>query len=210
MNFGEALSSDSIERHAHAALFLQGQGASGYEFLPLLLQRCQSIDLSQLTLSKHEVTLVGCGAVSLGTIVGTRGFDAGDAFHAKVLNWLMELTYSSHIQVFGYGIYGLGALRPLPESAIERLVNLVGSERRADEHGIISSRGIAFRVLAQADHALARPFAGSPACDEYLCAIDTWIADYRQRFPNNRVGLNEIEEEPRWLRSQMSRTEDIE
>ncbi len=94
MNFGEALLSDSMEAHARAALFLRAQGASGYEFLPLLLQRCQSVDLSQRTLSKYEEMLVGYGALSLGTIIGAHGFDACDAFHAKVLEWLIDLTFS--------------------------------------------------------------------------------------------------------------------
>ncbi len=201
LNYGEALLSDSMEAHARAALFLRAQGASGYEFLPLLLQRCQSVDLSQRTLSKYEEMLVGYGALSLGTIIGAHGFDACDAFHAKVLEWLIDLTFSPHIEIAANGLYGLGDLRPLPGSAIERLTNLVSSERRTDDTGIITCRGIAFRLLAKADHELARPFVESPACAEYLHAMDTWIADYRERFPDNLAGYNEAKEECRWLRS---------
>ena len=120
--------------------------------------------------------------------------------HADVLDWLLALTYSRHIRVAAYGIYGLGELHCLPIAARERLTELVGSERRTDDHGTITCRAMAFRVLAKAGHNLATPFVGSPACEEYLHALDLWIADYRRSYPDNLARCNEIEEESQWLR----------
>ncbi|MEM9646746.1 MAG: hypothetical protein AAF989_17270, partial [Planctomycetota bacterium] len=61
-------------------------------------------------------------------------------------------------------------------------------------------RGVAFRVLAKTDRELAGRFLDSPACDEYVQAIDRWISRYRGDFPDNLRRRRELEEESRWLR----------
>ena len=189
-----------MKSHSAAALFLRAQGANGYPFVPSLLERCKAVDLSQPALNKLEETLVGYGALSLGTIINAYGFDDTNALHADVLDWLTGLTYSPHVQIAAYGIYGLGELQPFPIVATDRLTELAGSDRRADDHGTITCRAIAFRVLAKADRELAMPYVDSPACEEYLHAIDHWIADYRRSNPDNLARCNEIEKESLWLR----------
>jgi len=200
LNFGESLASDSLKTHSAAALFLRAEGVKGYPFLPLLLQRCKSVDLSQPALNKLEETLVGYGALSLGTITNAYGFNDADALHTDILRWLLALTYSRHVQVAACGIYGLGELHCLPVAAHERLTELVASERRPDDHGIITCRSIAFRVLAKTDRHSAKSFVDSHACEEYLQAIDHWISDYRRSNPDNLARCNEIEQESQWLR----------
>jgi len=198
LDFDRALTSDSIKSHSAAAVFLWAEGADGCEHVQKLLECCQAVDLANSKLAKIEENLVGRGARSLATIVNAVGYDESDSLHRAVVDWLLHLTYNQHIQIAAYGIHAIGDLGIPPEAIRCRLEELIVADRRADDHGVITCRAIAFRSLAGINRALARPYVESPACAEFISAIDHWKSEY----PDNIRRRDELIDEIAWLRQQ--------
>ncbi len=134
----------------HAALFLRAQGASGYEFLPLLtsamsIGRSLSENTEQVRKKCWWVTVL----YRLGLLLALMWFDACDAFHAKVLEWLIDLRFPPHVEIAETDSMALVTCVHYLVRQFERLTNLVSFERREDDTGIITRRGIAFSVTRQ-------------------------------------------------------------
>jgi hypothetical protein len=198
LDFERALASDSIKSHSAAAVFLRAEGKDGYRHLPRLLECCKAVDLTQTELSKIEENLVGCGARTLAAIVNGVGYDESDPLHHAVADWLLHLTNNQHVQIAAYSIYAIGDLGIPPEAIRCRLEELINTDLRADDHGVITCRAIAFRCLAGINRALARPYVDSHACAEFISAIDHWSTQY----PDNIRRRNELIDEIDWLRQQ--------
>lgn len=195
MDFAAKLRSPSVRDHADAAIFLQAEGANGAEHLSALLQKCQSIDLTRV-LDRAEETLLGVGAMTMGSIVGAVGFDPENALHISILHWILNLTSSSSVKVAVYSIYGLGNLGVCRTEVIERLSSLVNSERRIDDHEIVSLRGIALRILARLDVETAAMFVDTLAFEEYGRALEYWMSSSSS---DNEDVMRELLEERDWL-----------
>lgn len=170
------MESESISRQCAGALFLRAEGSSGASCLPLLLERCKSIEIDDADLDNVEKMLVAYGAISLGTIVNEIGYDPSNELHTEVKAWLLRITSSRHNEISAFAMYGIGDLAVSDEEVLDRLVELVQSKRSSNDVEIISLRGIAFRILAQLDQSQARTLVDTPACREFLDAVQEWRA----------------------------------
>lgn len=164
-------------------------------YLPLLLQKCQAIDSSR-NLDRYEEALLGFGASTLGGIISESGFTAGDPLHEKILRWIIESTRSPNINVAGHSVYALGGLGRDSSAARERLCEIASSDLRGDEHKDVSLRAVALRLVRRIDPALAATFIDTPAFDEYVHAVEHWIATDASK---NTETLLELERELAWL-----------
>ncbi len=195
MDFAAKLDSSYVRDQSEAALFLRSEGANGLTYLPLLLQKCQAIDSSK-TLDRHEETLLGFGAMTLGGLIADSGFNAGDPLHTQILQWIIESTKSRNINVAGHSVYALGGLGRESSAARERLCEISNSDLRGDEHKDVSLRAVALRLVRRIDPALAATFVNAPAFDEYVYAVEHRIATEASKNSETRL---ELERELAWL-----------
>lgn len=196
MDFAAKLRSPSAKDQSEAAIFLRAEGANGADHLPALLARCQDID-AEGELDRFQEALLGCGAMTMGDIVGAMGFDSENALHVSILNWTVKSTASSNSRVAAYSIYGLGNLGVRHPDAIECLARLVTSDRRIDEHECVSLRAIALRIMRRLDCELAATFVDNSAFEEYERAVEYWMNT--DAFQNEDTAL-ELQEELDWLK----------
>lgn len=195
MDFAAKLDSPSVRHQAEAALFLRSEGVNGVTYLPLLLQKCRAIDASK-DLDRYEETLLGFGAMTLGGIITESGFNASDPLHDKILRWIIESTQSPNINVAGHSVYALGGLGRDSSAAREQLCAIANSDLRGDEHRDVSLRAVALRLVRRIDPALAATFVDAPAFDEYVHAVEHWIATNPSKNPEAQL---ELERELTWL-----------
>jgi hypothetical protein len=191
LDFSKALVSDEVRVQCAAACFLRARGANGASYLPELLRRCQNVAITDPDLPPAEEMLFAYGARTLGTICNAVGFDAADAIHVAIKDWLIQLAMNGHAEIAGTAIYGLGDLGVPPVEVRDKLEDLVQGERRPDDFDIITCRGTAFRMLAKSDRDTASRYSGFPACDEYLFAVRNWL----ESRPVDHALLGEIQ----WL-----------
>jgi hypothetical protein len=195
MDFDAKLRSPSVRDQSAAAIFLRAEGANGAKHLPALLQKCQAIDTTSV-LDRFEESLLGSGAMTMGDIVAAIGFDAQNALHVSILQWIVQSTSSPNINVAAHSIYGLGNLGAPHQEAIECLGRLVTSDRRSNEHEHVSLRAIALRILRRLDCGIAATFVDAPAFEEYAHAVKHWISTDASKNDETRLELqNELE----WL-----------
>ena len=194
MDFDEALNSPSVRTQSGAALFLRAEGPGAEKHLPKLLECCRAVDLTSKVFDKFQIALLGFGACTLGDIVRQIGFDPDDSFHVDVLNFIVELANTTNTELSAYAINALGCLGTTHLTAIDCLKRIVLSNKRSDDHSIVTRRAIAFRMLAQIDRSLATEFLGQAACQEYLNTIDLWLRDAGPSTQHSLV------EEAKWCR----------
>ena len=194
MNFDEELRSTSVRDQSAAALFLRAEGKNAEKHLPKLLERCRAIDLTANELDRFQIALLGLGAMTLGDCIRQIGFDTNSSFHIDAMHFIIELTQCKNTEVAAYAINGLGCLGSAHPDAIGCLKDIALSQKRTDDHGIVTCRAIAFRMLAQIDRSLAAPFRDSLACQEYLNAVDRWLQTESSGVQQQLV------EESKWLR----------
>ncbi len=177
-------------------MFLRAEGVNGAEHLPLLLQRCQALDVTRV-LDCFEEALLGFGAMTMADIVGAVGFDPRNDLHISILGWIVRSTSSSNINVAAHSIYGLGNLGVAHPNVIECLSLLVMSPKRTDEYRCVSLRAIALRILRRLDSEMAAMFVDAPAFDEYAQAVAHWLDSTDAKSSVTDLELhNELE----WLR----------
>jgi hypothetical protein len=193
MDFDAALRSPSVRDQSAAAIFLRAEGANGAMHLPALLRCCQAIDTTR-DLDRFEESLVGYGAITMAEIVAAIGFDPQDSLHVSIVRWIMQSTSSPNISVAAHSVYGLGNLGiSIPETA-ECLGHVVTSEKRRNEHEHVSLRAIALRALRRLDPGVAATFFDAPAFDEYVHAVEHWLATDASKNDETRLELqNELE-----------------
>jgi len=194
MDFRFALSSDSIKVRSEAALFLRSERASGYVHLPMLLQRMQDTDLAKDVLSKDEIELVGCGALSIGSILEAVEYDETNSMHNRLVDYVVELVSSKHNDIAAYALNSLGELSPPPKMAVGLYEFVIQSGLRHNEHPVVTIRAIAFRMLAKADSYIARKYIDYDACREYILALDYWQVDCSLQSRNS------LRQESDWIR----------
>jgi hypothetical protein len=195
MDIDALLQSSSLRDQSTAAVFLQSPRSPGAQHLPVLFQRCQAIDANKV-LDRYEERLLGCGAMSMGTILGRIGFDSQDTLHFAILQWISQLTSSTNRSVAAGAIYGLGSLGVCHPLAIESLCGLVRDDARVDEETNISLRAIALRNLRRLDSGIAAQFVATCAFQEYALAIEQWIATGAAISSESQ---SELLEERAWL-----------
>jgi hypothetical protein len=195
MDFAAKLNSPSIRDQSAAALFLRSEGAKGITLLPLLLQKCKAIDASK-ELDRYEEALLGFGASTMSGLITESGFNAGDSLHDKILRWILESTQSPNINVAAHSVYALGGLGGESSAARERLCDIANSDLRGDEDEHVSLRAVALRLVRRIDPILAARFVNTPAFDEYVHAVEHWIATDASKNAETRV---ELEHELDWL-----------
>jgi hypothetical protein len=195
MDFAAKLNSSSVRDQWEAALFLRSEGANGVAYLPLLLQKCQAIDSTEI-LDRHNETLLGFGAMTLGGLIAESGYNADDPLHNQILQWIIESTNSPNINVAGHSVYALGGLGRESSAARERLCEIANADLRGDEHKDVSLRAVALRLVRRIDPASAATFVDAPAFDEYAHAVEHWIASEASKNSATRL---ELERELAWL-----------
>lgn len=134
MDIDANLKSLSVRDQSAAALFLRAEGANGAQHLPALLEACQAIDPNNGRLDRFQEALLGFGAITMGSIIGTVGFDERDPLHLSILHWIAQSTSSPNLNVAGRSVYGLGNLQSRHPIAVDRLSELVPSERRSKQY----------------------------------------------------------------------------
>lgn len=175
LDFDRALRSDSIRAHVYAATFLAAEGKSGAPYLSELLSRCRSINPNSDVLSDDQQRLLSRGATSMATVVRAVGYDYADAVHAGVLQWIISLTTSRHIQIAGTSIHALATLGFPPQETRTTLEHLIRSDRRSDDYPLITCRGTAFRCLAEINRQFVDPFLDTPACHDHVTLLKCWL-----------------------------------
>jgi hypothetical protein len=194
MDFGLELSSSSILRQSQAAILLRSESSVGYVHLPMLLQCSQGVDLSRDDLTHEEISLVGYGAISMGAILNSFGYDDGIEIHRKLVDWLIELVTNKNIKIAAGGLLGLGELSTLPTSALSAFEFVIQSKLRHDEHPKVTLRAIALRMLVKTNPRFAEKYSNHDSCSEYHRALEFWLLD---ASPALRVSLLE---EIDWIR----------
>ena len=197
MDFEVDLRSSAVSTQSAAALFLRAEGAEGAAHLPQLLEACQAIELDD-DLDRYQETLLGFGAITMGDIVGALGFDDCNELHLSILKWLVRLTSSSNPNVAALSIYGLGHLKSTLPEAVNCLQLIILTEPRAKEHPEVTLRALALRNLRRLDAELAVQFVDAPAFDEYIHAVEHWIATHGT---GGLVARRELSAERDWLES---------
>lgn len=194
MDFEANLKSESVSDHAAAAIFLRSEGTAGEKHLPALFERCQAVDLNAEH-DQFEEALLGFGAMSMGSILNSAGFDAANTLHSAIESWIVSATQSSNTKVAGYAIYGLGNLGPTSQS-IEQLTRIVLSDLRQDEDEHVTIRAVALRNLRKLAPDSALKFADTPAFTEYSQAIKHWIETDASKNPETNLA-----QEQEWISS---------
>ena len=194
MDYGFALSSDSIKARSEAALFLRSELASGYVHLPMLLRRSQEIDLTKDVLSKEEIELVGYGALSIGSILNAVGYDETNSMHHRLVDYLIELASSKHNDIAAYALHGLGELSSPPTRVIGAYEHVIQSGLRYNEHPVVTIRSIAVRMLVKTNSYIARKYIDHDASREYLLSIEQWEVECSQESRKS------LRDESDWIR----------
>lgn len=196
LDFAGKLRSGSVRQQLSAATHLQWQGEAGYEHVPALLEVCKSVNLPCRQLSQIEEKLLERGARAVVKIINAVGYDEAEPLHREVLDWLANISESQSSYVAASATWAIGDLQAPPGKVVSQLEKLIASERRPDENRAITCRGIAFRILARLDRARASRFVDTPACKEYLNAIEIWTADHGAY---DRSVREELTREAAWL-----------
>lgn len=195
MDYEKALRSDSAKARSTAACFLRSKRADGYPFVPLLLATCQADNIDAATLSEDDEKLIWYGSLSLGSILNAKGYSDDNALHREIRDWLLSLTQSHHINVAGHAIHAIGEIDHLPLATQHRLAELIESNLRDDEK-TITIRATAFQMLSKLNRKLASKYKHTPACVEYLKAVDVWISGADKK----PAAIKLLKEETSWLR----------
>ena len=195
MDFSANLQSSSVRDQSYAAIVLRAEGADGAEHLHALLQKCQAIDQTK-ELDRFEESLLAFGAMTMGDMIGTIGFDAHDLLHISIAEWLVRSTSSLNLAVAAGAICGLGHLAARAAEVTECLGKLVDADHRSNEDEHVSLRAIALRNLRRIDSGLAAKFVDAPALEEYACAIKNWLSDGASLSVATR---RELQDELEWI-----------
>ncbi|WP_182871495.1 hypothetical protein [Stieleria mannarensis] len=192
-------SSATPERNCLAAAKLRNLGESGRHLLPVVYQLCREVVVDG-ELSKVEYGFLLSAVRSIGCVINSIDFDARDELHTEFVDWAIALTYSADNELRAIGIWTLGDLGVPPECVRERLIDLVGSERYANDHDHTTSRSIAFRMLARVSRETAAKFIGTEACKEYLQSMNFWLRRNAERPTGHYDHGPALEAEVAWLR----------
>ncbi len=129
MDFEAALSKESpIGEQARAATFFRSLGVDGEKHLALLFAAMNRVDLTRRELDKHEIVLVGLGAISIASTLNKVGFNPTSSVHSEMAQWILRNTSSPNIEVSAYCII------PRPQAP----------------HAAVDIAGAGIRPLAQA------------------------------------------------------------
>lgn len=198
MDFEAALAKESpLREQARAASFFRSLGVDGEKHLASLFAAMNRIDLDRRDLSKHEIKLVGLGAMSIASTLNEVGFNPTSSVHFEMAQWILRNTSSPNIEVSAYCINALGEFRINNNAFIPTLCELTQAVRRQDESEQITLRAIAFRMLSRISNSTALNDISTDACKEYLAAVEIWIAE----FPDRRDWL---EMEVSWIQANQS------
>ncbi len=130
MDLDTYLQSSSVRDQSYAAIVLRAEGADGAEHLHALLQKCQAIDQTK-ELDRFEESLLAFGAMTMGDMIGSIGFDAHDLLHTSIAKWLVRSTSSPNLAVAAGAICSLGNLAARAAEVTECLGKLVDADRRS-------------------------------------------------------------------------------
>lgn len=200
MNFADLLASNDLRKHCTAVAFLRSEEERGEIYLPRLLEICRSIDILRENKTKQEENFLVMAARAMGEIISRVGFDNGKELHTSCVQWFDELTRTGEADSVFSGIWGFTDLGVPPKTTIERLHQIAIGNALKREPPQMSSRGLAFRAIAKLDPQLAQTLIEYSCCTEYLQGIDSWIAEYREKYPDNFKIVEDLIEESRWLR----------
>jgi hypothetical protein len=198
--FATRLASEDPLDHCRAVLFLCGEGASGEVYLPRLLDICKRTDIGKQSKSEREQSFLVLSARAMGVILRLVGFREDDVLHAGCLQWFEDLSTSGEVDSLFAGIWGFGELGVPPKKPMDRLYQIATGNRHRNEPPQMSSRGLAFRMIANLDRQIAQTIVDRQCCLEYLQGIDLWIAEYEEKYPSNSRLIEGLLDESRWLR----------
>jgi len=148
-----------------------------------------------------KMTFLYFAAGRMARYVNELGHD-GSELHFAITNYLIDLTRHRDVVVAVTSTYALADHGAKPLAVIDRLVEMVTSERRQDDHPIVSCRGLALRMLKRLDVNLAVEYVGTPAFEDYHRSVKHWIESGSSKNPETN---RELRAELAWLNSQEGR-----
>lgn len=169
--------------------------------LPEIYDACRAIDLETLQKPSKEMGFLCFAMRRMARYVNERGHD-GSELHSAITDYLINQTRHSEITVALTATYALADHGAKPAAVLNRLCEMVESERREDDHPIVTSRAIALRMIKRLDVELASQYVDTLAFDDYRRSVNHWIEAGSSKNPETN---NELQAEMLWLNSQESR-----
>jgi hypothetical protein len=166
-----------------------------------IYRACHAIDVANLVIPSKEMGFLCLAMHRMARLINEIGHDDSE-LHSSITNYLIELTHHSDVRVALTATYALGDHGPKPAAVVEHLCRLANSERRNDDHSIVTMRVIAVRMLKRLNPELATTFANSDAFIEYSNIINHWLTTDSTK---NADVIEELKAEANWIYSQDGR-----
>lgn len=166
--------------------------------LAVIYRACRGFDVASLKIPSKEMGFLCLAMHRMARLINEIGHDDSE-LHSSITNYLIELTHHSDVRVALTATYALGDHGPKPDAVIENLCRLVNTERRNDDHSIVTMRGIAVRMLKRLNPELATTFVSSDAFIEYSNIINHWLTTDSTK---NADVIEELKAEAHWIDSQ--------
>ena len=170
-----------------------------YSIMPLMVEKAMEVDVHSGPIDLISATFVGRAAKNAARSIRQQGYSDRDEFHRQVAGWIFELNYCSELNTAALSVEALGELWVPPKSVRKRLIELVHSERRADNQQPGTIRAIAYRMLSKRDRDTAKQLIDTPARKEFQSGINELLQRYRLEFPNNANVPQGLWSEIAWL-----------
>ena len=197
-SWARQLESNDRRRQVQAAHFAQYEDGA-YDLLPLMIKKAKEIDVDHGPIDLVSSNFLGSAIQTSAKLIRRRGFNENDGFQQEVLDCIFELNFCSELNVAACSIYALGEWWIPPERVRDRIIELVHIDRRPDNTHPNTIRGIAFRMLARHDSDAAIQLIHTPAKQDFENAINYWLKEYREKYPDNDGTPNTIKSDVEWL-----------
>ena len=159
---------------------------------------CCDIDLETIRNPSAEMGFLCVTISRMARCVNELGHD-GSPLHSSITKYLIELSRHSDITIALTAVYALGTHGPEPKAVLDRLCEVITSEKRGDDHPIVTSKAIALRMLKRIDADLASQYVGTSAFKDYRSTIKHWLDSEPSEGPEAN---NELHAELCWLNAQ--------